>query len=268
MRLLATDLDGTLLGHDGQVSERSARALQAARDAGWYVVLATGRPPFMVDLLMPQLGNAVTHGVMANGSVVATLPDQAVLRTVRFDIDIAIGVVERLRAIDPHYRFALATDAGFAHEPGFAERMPARTPTPPTADVLEAAAGATEAIKLMVFHDSYGAHELLGLLPTILGHDVSVTHMGADCVEVGVAGIDKATGLTFLCEQLGVAAADVVAFGDEFNDHEMLQWAGHAVAMSNAHPATRDLADEVTLSNLDDGVAVVIERLLADGAGA
>ena len=268
MRLLATDLDGTLLGHDGQVSERSARALQAARDAGWYVVLATGRPPFMVDLLMPQLGNAVTHGVMANGSVVATLPDQAVLRTVRFDIDIAIGVVERLRAIDPHYRFALATDAGFAHEPGFAERMPARTPTPPTADVLEAAAGATEAIKLMVFHDSYGAHELLGLLPTILGHDVSVTHMGADCVEVGVSGIDKATGLTFLCEQLGVDAADVVAFGDEFNDHEMLQWAGHAVAMSNAHPATRDLADEVTLSNLDDGVAVVIERLLADGAGA
>ena len=60
----------------------------------------------------------------------------------------------------------------------------------------------------------------------------------------------------------------MVAFGDEFNDHEMLQWAGHAVAMANAHPATRDLADEVTLSNLDDGVAVVIERLLGEGAGA
>jgi Cof subfamily protein (haloacid dehalogenase superfamily) len=268
MRLLATDLDGTLLGHDGQVSERSVRALQAARDAGWYVVLATGRPPFMVDLLMPQLSSAVTHGVMANGSVVATLPDQQVMRSVRFEIGLATGVVERLRSIDPHYRFALATDAGFAHERGFADRMPAPTPTPPTIDVLEAAAGAAEAIKLMVFHDRYGAHELLGLLPTILGHDVSVTHMGADCVEVGVAGIDKATGLTFLCEQLGVDASDVVAFGDEFNDHEMLQWAGHAVAMANAHPATRDLADEVTLSNLDDGVAVVIERLLAGGTGA
>ena len=268
MRLLATDLDGTLLGHDGQVSERSARALQAARDAGWYVVLATGRPPFMVDLLMPQLGDAVTHGVMANGSVVATLPDQQVLRTVRFEIDIATGVVERLRSIDPHYRFALATDAGFAHEPGFDERMPARTPTPPTADVLEAAAGATEAIKLMVFHDRYGAHELLGLLPTILGHDVSVTHMGADCVEIGPAGIDKGSGLVWLCAHLGIDAADVVAFGDEFNDHEMLRWAGHAVVMGNASPATQALADEVAPTNADDGVAVVIERLLGEGAGA
>ncbi len=267
MRLLATDLDGTLLGRDGQVSDRNADALQAARDAGWYVVLATGRPPFMVDMLMPQLGHAVTHGVMANGSVVATLPDQHVLRSVRFEIGLATGVVERLRTIDARYRFALATDAGFAHEAGFAERMPAPTPTSPTLDVLEAAKGAAEAVKLMVFHDSYGAHDLLALLPTILGHDVSVTHMGADCVEVGVAGIDKATGLAFLCGQLGVDAADVVAFGDEFNDHEMLQWAGHAVAMANAHPATKDLADEVTLSNLDDGVAVVIERLLLSGGG-
>ncbi len=262
MRLLATDLDGTLLGHNGEVSHRNARALQAARDAGWYVVLATGRPPFMVDLLMTQLGEAVTHGVMANGSVVATLPDQQVLRSVRFEIELATGVVEQLRHIDTAYRFALATDTGFAHERGFAERMPAPTPTPPTSDVLQAARGATEAVKLMVFHDHYGAHELLALLPTILGHDVSVTHMGADCVEVGVTGIDKATGLTYLCGELGVDATDVLAFGDEFNDHEMLMWVGHGVAMENAHPATKALADEVTLSNLDDGVAVVIERLL------
>jgi Cof subfamily protein (haloacid dehalogenase superfamily) len=262
MRLVATDLDGTLLGHGGAVSERSVAALRAAREAGWYVVLATGRPPFMVDLLMPQLGEIATHGVMANGSVVATLPDQQVLRAVRFEIELATRVVEQLRRIDPQYGFALATDRGFAHELGFAERMPAPTPTPPATDVLEAAQGATEAIKLMVFHRRHGAHELLGLLPTILGHDVSVTHMGADCVEVGVAGIDKATGLTFLCEHLGVDATDVVAFGDEYNDHEMLMWAGRGIAMANAPEETRRLADEITLTNLDDGVAVALERIL------
>ena len=262
MRLLATDLDGTLLGVGGQVSERSVAALRRVHEAGWYVVLATGRPPFMVDLLLPQLGDVVTHGVMANGSVVATLPDQRVMRAVRFDIGLATSVVERLRTLDDEYGFALATDAGFAHEAGFAERMPAPTPTPPTPDVLEAAAGATEAVKLLVFHRRTGAHELLGLLPTILGRDVSVTHMGADCVEVGVAGIDKGTGLRFLCEQLGVDRTDVVAFGDEYNDHEMLTWAGRGVAMANAPEATRALADEVTVSNLDDGVAVAIERML------
>jgi Cof subfamily protein (haloacid dehalogenase superfamily) len=265
VRLLATDLDGTLLGPGGTLSRRNVAALQAAKDAGWYVVLATGRPPFMVADLLPQLGGAATHGVMANGSVVATLPDMDVLHSVRFEIDLAVHVVEVLRGVDSDYHFALATDTGFAHEPGFDERMPAPTPTPPAADVLTAAADATEAIKLMVFHDRYGAHELLGLLPTMLGTHINVTHMGADCVEVGPAGIDKATALTFLCEHLGVDRTEVVAFGDEFNDHEMLLWAGHGVAMANAHQATRDLADEVTLANVDDGVAVIIERMLSKG---
>ena len=81
---------------------------------------------------------------------------------------------------------------------------------------------------------------------------------------VGPTGVDKGTGLAWLCAHLGVAAGDVVSFGDEFNDHEMLRWSGHGVAMANAHPLTRELADEVTVSNVDDGVAVALERILAD----
>jgi Cof subfamily protein (haloacid dehalogenase superfamily) len=263
MRLLATDLDGTLLGPNGTLSPRNIAALHAARARGWYVVLASGRPPFMVAALMDDLGGAVTHGVLANGSVVCTLPERQVLRAIRFDIESARSVVGTLRHYDSGYGFALASDAGFAHEPGFAERMPAPQIVPPTDDVLGATEHATEAVKLMVFHEDFHSHELLGLLPTILGTELSVTHMGADCVEVGPPGIDKATGLTWLCAELGVAAADVVVFGDEFNDHEMMRWAGHSVAVANAHPATRSLATEVTASNIDDGVAIVIERLLA-----
>lgn len=263
VRLLATDLDGTLLAGGNTVSARNVAALRAAREAGWYVVLATGRPPFMVDLLLPQLGEVVTHGVMANGSVVATLPDQQTLRSVKFELELAATVVKQLRAHDDRFGFALATDAGFAHEPGFDERMPARTPSPVTDDALTALVGATQALKLMVFHHDHGAHELLDRVPPVLGPDVSVTHMGADCVEVGLAGTDKGTALRFLCDYLGVSAAEVVAFGDEFNDHPMLEWAGHSVAMANAHPDTLALADEVTASNLDDGVAVVVERLLS-----
>ena len=98
----------------------------------------------------------------------------------------------------------------------------------------------------------------------ILGPELAVTHMGADCVEIGPAGIDKAAGLAWLCAHLGVDRADVVAFGDEHNDHAMLRWAGHGVAMANANEQTRALADEIAPSNVDDGVAVVIERLLAE----
>ncbi len=265
MRLIATDLDGTLLGPGGALSARAVDALRAASAAGVHVVLASGRPPFMIEPLAAQIGPAASHGVLANGSVVCTLPDLAVLRAVRFEVATAAATVTLLRSLDARYGFALATDAGFAHEPGFAERMPAPTLVPPSADALAAAEGASEAVKLMVFHERFSAHELLGLLPTVLEDDVSVTHMGADCVEIGPPGIDKATGLRWLCAHLGVGAADVVAFGDEFNDHEMLRWAGRAIAVANAHEATRALCDEVTLSNADDGVAVAIERLLAAG---
>lgn len=264
MRLIACDLDGTLLRPDASVSERSIAALRAAHAAGVHVVIASGRPPFMLDPVLPYVGEAVTHGVLANGSLVCTLPDGTELRRVRFELDTAVGVVHRLRATDPRYGFALATDAGWAQERGFFERMPVGRMAADSADALEAAAGATEALKLMAFHDDHTAHALLELLPPILGPDLAVTHMGADCVEIGPAGIDKATGLAWLCAHLGIDAADVVAFGDEHNDHEMLRWVGHGVAMANANELTRALADEIAPSNVDDGVAVVIERLLAE----
>lgn len=264
IRLIATDLDGTLLGRGGVLSQRSTDALRAAAEAGIIVVFASGRPPFMVEPLLHDLAGVVSYGVLGNGSVVCTLPDQEVLRAQRFDLSLAIDVIAQLRTYDPRYGFALATDIGFAHQPGFAERMPVVSMPSPVADVLTAIAGATEAVKLMVFHDEFAAHELLGLLPTLLDAQVSVTHMGADCVEIGPAGIDKGVGLAWLCDRLGVEAAQVMAFGDEFNDHEMLRWAGHSVAVATAHEATKSLCDEVTLSGADDGVAVVIERLLGE----
>lgn len=263
MRLIATDLDGTLLRPDSTISQRSVDALRAAKDAGWYVVLASGRPPFMITEIAQQLSGSVTHGVLANGSIVCTLPDVQSLRSIRFPVSTAVEVVQRLRSSDDGYGFALATDTAFAHEQGFAERMPSPQPVPVCDDVLAAARGATEAVKLMVFHRHHTGHQLLDLLPLQLGDELSVTHMGADCVEVGPAGIDKSTGLSWLCAHLSVDARDVVAFGDEYNDHEMLRWAGRGIAMANAHQITKELADEVTLTNVDDGVAVAIERLLA-----
>ena len=130
-------------------------------------------------------------------------------------------------------------------------------------DALVAAAGAREAVKLMTFHHTLGAHDLLATLPHVIGPGLAVTHMGADCVEIGPTGIDKRSGLAWLCERLGVDPADVVAFGDEVNDHEMLAWAGLGVAMANASSWTKSFADLETASNAEDGVALVIERLLA-----
>jgi hypothetical protein len=95
----------------------------------------------------------------------------------------------------------------------------------------------------------------------VVGHlaDLTFSHPRG-LVEMSLPGVTKATGLAEVARDLEVDAADVVAFGDMPNDLEMLLWAGHGVAMGNAHPALLDVANEVTASHADDGLAVVLER--------
>lgn len=96
---------------------------------------------------------------------------------------------------------------------------------------------------------------------------IAATLSGAPFVEVMAEGISKAWGRARLCDRLGITAEEVLAFGDAPNDAELLAWAGRGVAVSNASPATLAAANEVSLSNEEDGVAVVLERLLASTEG-
>lgn len=264
-RLVATDLDGTLLGPDGLLSARTAAALQAVAAAGVTVVFATGRPPMVAGREVEAAGSGVHYGVMANGSIICTLPSATVLHTVRFPADLALGAVRTLRAHDPALGFALATDAGFTAEPGFHERMPVRSGDDTVPDVLVGHESAGEALKLIAFHPQHGAHHLIESLPSVLGAGLTVSHMGAEAVEIAPAGADKGLGLAWLCDHLGIGADEVMVFGDEVNDLPMFAVARHRVAVANANPLVRDAADEVTASNADDGVAMVLERVLRDG---
>jgi hydroxymethylpyrimidine pyrophosphatase-like HAD family hydrolase len=91
---------------------------------------------------------------------------------------------------------------------------------------------------------------------------VTITVSGGPFVEVMAAGVTKALALAALCDERGIDAADVVAVGDHTNDLPMLRWAGRAVAMGNAHPSVLAEIHEHTASNVDDGLAMVIEGLL------
>ena len=113
-------------------------------------------------------------------------------------------------------------------------------------------------------HPDYTAVELLSLVRDHAGSLADVTHSGAPFVEVSAAGMHKAVGLARLCQDLGIEASEVVAFGDMPNDIPMLSWAGLGVAVANADPDVLAIADEVTASHMDDGVAVVVERILAE----
>ena len=281
--LIAIDLDGTLLGAFGELSERNTAALTDASAAGWTVVLATGRPPHLTTHLAPQLAGVVSHVVGANGSIVATFPaspdgEPELLHLASFDFDLADRMVRDLRAADAGYRFAIATDHGFAHEDGFADRMPAAVAGPPVDDVLTI--GGTEAFKLLVFHDQHDVHEVSRRIPPVVRATIeaveragaqsvgefAVSHMGADAAEIGPAATDKGAGLRWLCDHLGVPAADVVAFGDELNDLTMLEWAGTSYAMENAAHDVKAVADHVAPHHVDDGVAQVVEELIRRSA--
>ncbi len=106
----------------------------------------------------------------------------------------------------------------------------------------------------------------MGPVRTIAGETVTITHAGAPYLEISARGVHKGWALEALCARLGIPAEHVVAFGDMPNDLPMLQWAGCGVAMANAHPDVLAAADVVTRSNEEDGVAMVVERLL-DGSG-
>lgn len=269
-KLIALDLDGTLLNSSGSMSDRSVAAIEAVTAAGHQVVLATGRPPHVAVPVTEQLCGTVRHIVGGNGSIVATFPstptgESTLLHLIGFPLDDAAAAVTALRANDDRYGFALATDNGFAHEHGFAELMPAAVTDASVPDVL--AIGGTQAFKLLAYHATRSVHQLLDIVPAIIAPvtngTLAVSHMGADAVEIGPADADKCTGLRWLCDHLGVEAADVIAIGDEWNDLTMLEWAGRGVAVGNARDRVRAIADEVTASNDDDGVAAVLEALIA-----
>lgn len=269
-KLIALDLDGTLLDDRGRVTQRAVAAIEGAVAAGYLVVLATGRPPHMAVPVTEPLIGTVRHVVGGNGSIISTFPDTLdaegqLLHLIGFDIEDALTVISTLRHHDVEFGFALATDAGFAHERGFAELMPAAVHDEPVDDVTTI--GGTQAFKLLAFHANQSVHELIATVPNLIGGRTStellVAHMGADAIEIGPANADKCTGLRWLCDHLGVAAADVIAIGDEWNDLTMLEWAGRGVAMGNADARVKAVADEIIGSNAEDGVAIFIEALIS-----
>src|SRR4029078_3965748 len=149
----------------------------------------------------------VAYGVMANGSMICTLPNGESLYTIRFPTTLAIEAIGKLRAHDAPFGVALATDRGFSEEVGFAERMPVFHSRATVDDVLTGHDGATETTKLLAFHHQHSALELLDIIPPIVGADLVVSHMGTEAVELGPPRADKGAGARWLCAQLRIDGA-------------------------------------------------------------
>jgi hypothetical protein len=259
--LIATDLDGTLLRSDGTISSRTRLAIRSAQDVGLNVAFITARPPRIVKTLAVD-ASLEGIAVCSNGAILYDIAGNHFLRHERLDGELAREMITVLRAREPEIVFATEHGHKLGYEPAFPEIFEEAMHGHPTR-VGHALQLCDEALtKLIVHHPARTADALADLVSFELGTRAVVTHSGGPFVEIGAVGVSKASGLKHLCERLDIQASQVVAFGDMPNDLPMLDFAGHAVAVANAHPAVLAIADEVTASNDDDGVARTIERLI------
>ncbi len=260
-RLVASDVDGTLLGADGHPGERLIGVLHRMRSAGVPLVLATGRPPRWILPVCDALGERGLC-VAANGAVLWDAATDEVLEASEFPRDVLAEVLDGLRVALPGAGLAVERVprpgvAEFCSEPGFQHAWPnADHVEVPTADLT-----AEPAIKVLARRPALSSDAMAAAVRDGLGELVDVTFSASSgLVECSVRGVTKAHGLAQAAAHLGVDAEEVVAFGDMPNDLEMLRWAGHGVAMGNAHPELHAVADEVTARHDEDGVALVLER--------
>ena len=261
IRLVASDLDGTLLRPDGTVSERTRDAVAAARRAGLTLVLVTGRPPRSLAPIAARIGLGGI-AICANGAVVWDLDAAAMLDTSPLAAELAVGLVRGLRRAIPGALFAVELERGFGREAGWTDGTLPPSPDGLEGDALELVTGPV--VKLLLRHPTMPHAEVARRAREAVGEEAVVTWAGTQVVEISAAGVTKAWALGRLCDRLGVHREEVVAVGDMENDLAMLAWAGHAVAVANAQQNVIDAADKVTASNLDDGVAQVLERLVAE----
>ncbi|SEE80483.1 HAD family hydrolase [Ruania alba] len=267
VRLIATDLDGTLLDADLAVSARTRAALDAAREAGIEVVPVTARQPIGLAQIADMAG-FTGWALCGNGARAYHLSTGETLFEAYLSVAAQTALAEALLEVAPGSLFVSVRRGGedFVAQAGYADvaefndhkRHPSQMGEATLADVL-----AEPSLKLVVRHPEVDNDELVGTIRGLGLPGFEVTHSGAPFVEVLAEGVSKAWGLARLCTHRGIEPAEVLAFGDAPNDAEMLAWAGRGVAVANAAPVTMAAADEVTAANTADGVASVIEDVLA-----
>ncbi|WP_228976298.1 HAD family hydrolase [Streptomyces sp. DH12] len=260
-RLVATDLDGTLLRSDGSVSQRTRDALAAATAAGAAHIVVTGRSVPWTRHILDDLGYEGL-AVCGQGAQVYHAGEHRLLTSVTLDRQLAGLALSKLEAEVGPLALAASRDGldgevlvgrGYRVQEGPLPYLPLEDP----ADLWSAPLN-----KMYVQHPDLDDDALATVARQVVGGLVDVVMAGPGIVELLPLGLSKATGLSLAARRLGMKAADTIAFGDMPNDIPMFAWAAHGVAMANAHETLKAVAHEITRGHDDDGIAVVLERLL------
>jgi len=259
VRLIATDLDGTLVHSDGTITERSQAALLAAEENGIEVVFVTGRPLRWAKDVFDHVGGH-GHAIVSNGALIWDVASDSPYLVRPIEPAVAVQIADRIRDAVPGSHFAVETLDGIALESGFMERYPL-PPGSRRGTFAEIADG--ETLKILARHEELDPQQFWDSTLEVASDLAEITWSSATTLlEISAKAVTKASTLALFCAERGISAEQVVAFGDMPNDLPMLEWAGTSYAMADAHPTVRTIATHVAGASDADGVAEVIEQLL------
>jgi Cof subfamily protein (haloacid dehalogenase superfamily) len=262
-KMVAIDVDDTLLNDQMQITEATKKSLAAAIEQGILVTLATGRMFASAQKIAKQLGFNVPI-ITYQGSLVKNLMDEKIL----YERSVPLQAAEFLYAYaeknDLHLQ-VYHEDKLYVKEDNQRIKDYAALSNIPFIVAEDFKSFAHKPLTKMLFVDDPGKLDLIALdLQSQLGSSLHITKSKANFLEFLHPEGTKGHAVKSLASHYGYDVSEVIAIGDSWNDHEMLEIAGLGVAMSNAVESLKQIADYITLSNNDDGVKHVIDKFILE----
>ena len=261
-KLIATDLDGTIVNHDGVITQRTINAFIKARDLGVEMFFVTGRPPRW----MPEIREAFGFGnaICGNGAMLYDLMGDTVLEEWLIEVADQQESVVRLRRSIPEVSFAVESHSYFHREKAYIPRWDVGLDNIGVNSIEEVIKSPALKMLARCSQQNLSSDEMLEIAIRELDGLVTVTHSNPhdSLLEISALGVSKGSTLARMAARLGITAEDCVTFGDNPNDFSMLEWSARSYAMSSGHPDGKNHAKSVAGRCEDDGVAIAIETLL------
>jgi Cof subfamily protein (haloacid dehalogenase superfamily) len=261
-KLIATDLDGTVVAHYGDITQRTIDAFRKAHSMGIEIFFVTGRPPRW----MPEIKDAfgIGNAICGNGAMLYDLHNDNVLEQWLIDEEVQLEAVKRLRKAIPEISFAIESHNYFHREKIYIPRWDVGLDNIGVHQIEEVITSPALKVLARCSQQELTSDEMLAIAKVELDGLATVTHSNPhdSLLEISALGVSKGMTLAKMAARLGIDAADCVSFGDNPNDFSMLEWCGRSYAIADGHPDGPKYAKGVAGPCEEDGVAIVIEQLL------
>ena len=261
-KLIATDLDGTVVAHYGDITQRTIDAFRKAHSMGIEIFFVTGRPPRW----MPEIKDAfgIGNAICGNGAMLYDLHNDNILEQWLIEEEVQLEAVKRLRKAIPEISFAIESHNYFHREKIYIPRWDVGLDNIGVHQIEEVITSPALKVLARCSQQELTSDEMLAIAKVELDGLATVTHSNPhdSLLEISALGVSKGMTLAKMAARLGIDAADCVSFGDNPNDFSMLEWCGRSYAMADGHPDGPKYAKGVAAPCEEDGVAIVIEQLL------